>query len=167
MKKIAYIIPGFGESCKEAQYKKLAVALRTKGYVVNCVNPDWYRPISKQIFQVEKDAVVFGFSIGAVLAYLIAKKFPYRKAIFASISPIHKFSFKNFKSALHPYMSNDLATEITIDIKSIKVSLKNLKVPHVTLVGQLEKKMPQADFIVPKTGHRITTSYINCISKLI
>jgi hypothetical protein len=166
MKKIIYIIPGLGEQCTEVRYKKLAKALKTKGYKVNCINPDWYKPISTQVFPVEKNAIVCGFSLGAVLAYLVAKKYSCEKVIFASISPIHEFSFNSLVKDYSKHMPKNLAVAIATDIKSIKISLKSLKVPYVTLAGQFEKNMP-ADFLVPNTGHRMTNAYIKCIAKLV
>ncbi len=166
MKKIIYIIPGLGETCTEARYKKLAASLRAKGYKVNCVNPDWYKPLSSQVFAVGKNAVVCGFSFGAILAYLVAKKYPCKKAIFASISPLHEFSFKSLVEDYSEHMPKSLAEEIAADIKKIKVSLEGLKVPYVSLAGEFEKHMP-ADFLVPKTKHRMTDAYIKCIQKLV
>ncbi len=63
-------------------------------------------------------------------------------------------------------MSKAMATIIAKDIKKIKISLKSLSIPYVTLAGQKEKEMP-ADIIVPRTGHRMTDSYIKCIQKLV
>ncbi|MBU4480406.1 hypothetical protein KKG48_03120 [Patescibacteria group bacterium] len=175
MKKNIYIIPGLGESCDLLRYKKLVKALQINGYEVNCVNPDWYNPLSKQVFRVEKDAVVCGFSFGAVLAYLIAKKYPCRKVILASISPIHKFSFKelekDFRRDIAPKLGKELAqkrgTEMAKDIKNIKISLKSLKTPFVTLAGEKETEIMPADFIVPQAKHIMTDKYINCIQKLV
>jgi hypothetical protein len=166
MKKIIYIIPGLGEQCTEVRYKKLARALKTKGYKVNCVNPDWYKPLSQQVFVVGKNDVICGFSFGAILAYLVAKKYPCKKVIFASISPLHKFSIKSLVEDYSKHMPKSLAVAIATDIKSIKISLKILKVPYVTLAGQFEKNMP-ADFLVPNTKHRMTDVYIKCIAKLV
>lgn len=98
MKKIIYIIPALGESCDEKPYQELSKAILIKGYVVKLVNPDWYAPLTTQLFKVEKTAIIFGFSFGAVLAYLIAQKYPYRKAIFGSLSPLHTFSFKSLEN---------------------------------------------------------------------
>ena len=165
MKKIIYIIPGNGENCKLARYKKLASVLSKQGYLVKLINPDWYRPMSEQIFKVEKDAILFGFSFGAVLAYLVAKKCPCKKVIFASLSPIHTFSYKSLVDDLKPYMSEDKAIKISKDIKKIKISLNELKTPHVTLMGESEKM--DADFLVPKTGHYLSPAYIRCVSKLL
>ena len=175
MKKIIYLIPGLGENCDLLRYKKLAEVLQASGYEVKYINPDWYSPLSRQVFQVEKDAIVFGFSFGAVLAYLVAQKYPCRKVIFASISPIHKFSFKelekDYRKDIAPKIGKELAqkrgTELARDIKSIKILLKNLKTPFVTLVGEKETEMMPADFIVPQSGHRMTDKYIKCIQKLI
>ncbi len=143
----------------------LAKALADKKYKVNPVNPNWYRPISEQIFPVEKSAILVGFSFGSILAYLIAQKYPCKKIIFASISPIHEFSFDSLVKDLCKHMSKSLAEEITSDLKSIKISLKSLTTPYIILAGQLEKM--KADFLVPSTGHRMTPKYIKCIIDLV
>ena len=167
MNKIIYIIPGLGENCKLVRYKKLARVLQEKGYKVNLINPNWYRPLSEQVFHIEKEAIILGFSFGAVLAYLIVEKYPCEKAIFASISPLHTLSSKGLIEDYMKHMSKELAIEITKDIKSIKISFKDLKTPFITLAGELEvqsvKKM--ANLLVPKTGHFITNNYISCIEK--
>jgi pimeloyl-ACP methyl ester carboxylesterase len=166
MKKIIYIIPGQGENCTLARYKALAKVLVKKGYNVKKINPDWYRPLFEQIFPVEKDAVILGFSFGAVFAYLLAKKYPCRKVIFASLSPLHTFSRESLIQDMRPYMAETLAHEIAIDFKHIKIQLISLKVPYICLAGQYEKGIA-ADFLVPKSGHRITPAYIKCIEKLV
>lgn len=174
MKKTMYIIPALGESCDEKPYQKLSEALLVKGYTVKPVNPDWYAPLTTQVFKVEKTAIVFGFSFWAILAYLIAKKYPYSKAIFASISPLHIFSFKSLESDyrrdIAPKVGKEkaeiLATDLAKDIKSITIDLKSLKIPYVTLSGALERYIP-ADIKVPKTGHELTEEYIEAILKLV
>ncbi|OGD66782.1 hypothetical protein A2442_01505 [Candidatus Campbellbacteria bacterium RIFOXYC2_FULL_35_25] len=175
MEKIIYIIPGLGENCNLLRYKKLAEALQFSGYKVNCVNPDWYMPISGQVFKIEKEAILLGFSFGAILAYLVAQKYPCKKVIFASMSPIQKFSFKelekDFRRDIAPKLGKKLAkergTELARDIKNIKISLKELQTPFITLVGEKEEEMMPADFIVPQTGHIMTNRYIKCIQKLV
>jgi hypothetical protein len=65
-------------------------------------------------------------------------------------------------------MSETLASEIAVDFKHIKIQLTSLKVPYVCLAGQYEEgKGIAADFLVPKSGHRITPAYIKCIEKLV
>lgn len=163
--KTIYFIPGLGEKCNLVRYKKLAQALQKKGYVVHPINPNWYRPLSENVFPVKKEDIIIGFSFGAVIAYLIAKKYPCKKVILASLSPIHEFSFESLVKDYRIHMKKDLAIEIAKDIKQIKISLRSLKVPYVTLMGELEHD--SADFFVPKTGHEINSAYIRCIEKLI
>jgi esterase/lipase len=165
MKKIIYIIPGLGEHCGLLRYKKLKNKLSEKGYRVNCINPDWYRPLSEQIFSVEKEAIIFGFSFGAILAYLITKKQICRKIIFGSISPIHEFSFKSLVDDYSEHMPKCLAEEISMDIKKIEIVFKEIKTPFVTIAGDLEKM--KADIRVPLTGHRINKKYIESIIDLV
>ena len=165
MNKKIYIIPGQGESCDLIRYRNLTKSLEGKGYEVIPVNPNWYKPLSEQVFPVEKDAVIFGFSFGAILAYLIAIKFSCKKVIFCSISPIHQFSYRSLVKDCEEHMPKDEAVAISVDIKRIKVSLKSLTVPFVTLAGEYEKM--KADFLVPATGHRITPAYIKCIVNLL
>ena len=165
MKQTLYFIPGLGEHCNLMRYRHLKKALQSRGYNVVCVNPNWYKPISEQIFRIEKNDIIIDFSFGAILAYLIAKKYPCRKIILASISPIHTFSYSSLVKDFHVHMPKDLAVEITEDIKKIKISLNSLKTHYITLAGQLENVT--ADFIIPNTGHRMTNTYIKRIQKLV
>lgn len=165
MKTKFYFIPGMGESCKLIRYQKLVKTIEKKGYEVVCINPDWYKPITEQLFNIEKDSIIAGFSMGAVMAYLIAKKNPCKKAIFASISPVHTFKYKEFMDFLCEHMDKDLAELITKDILKIKIDLTLLNCPHVTLAGI--KEGDKADYLVPRSGHRMTDTYIKTIEKLL
>ncbi|MEI6304987.1 MAG: hypothetical protein WCP09_03170 [Candidatus Taylorbacteria bacterium] len=156
-----YIIPGLGENCQLLRYRKLEAILQSNGYEVKCFNPNWYEPLSDQVFSVEKDSIVFGFSFGAVLAYLIAKKYTCKKVIFASLSPIHKFSYDELVKDYNKHMSKKLSVRIAKDIKSIDISLNSINVPWVTMAGEYEGL--SADIIIPKTRHRITNRYIEYI----
>lgn len=156
-----YIIPGLGEDCQLLRYRRLKLALQSQGYKVKCFNPDWYKPLSDQIFRVEKNSIVIGFSFGAVLAYLIAKRFTFKKVIFASLSPIHEFTFEDLVNDLNKHMPRKLAVQISRDIKNIRISIGSLDVPRISLAGEYEKMF--ADIVVPKTRHRITNRYIDYI----
>ncbi len=155
-----------GESCDEQAYTSLAEDLQKEGYTTMPINPDWKKPLTKQTVKVEPDAIVFGFSMGAVLAYLIAKEYPCRKAILASISPIHTFSGKEFGSFLNEHMTAEESAAVAQDILNIKVDLENLKTPHVTLMGEKEgmsKEEKTPDIIVPGAGHEIDAAYRKAI----
>jgi esterase/lipase len=168
--KVVYIIPALGDSCSLQKYQRIGSVFTLKGYKVNYINPDWYEPLSTQVFKVEKSAALFGFSFGAVLAYLIAKKYPCRKVFFASLSPIHSFSYKSLVKDFSEHMSKEEAEELSADIKKIKVNLNSLETPYITIAGELEKLAKgekTADILVPKTGHRIDSRYVNAIDKVI
>jgi esterase/lipase len=140
-------------------------AIEEKGYEVVTINPDWYKPITEQIFEIEKDSIISGFSMGAVIAYLVAKKTPCKKVIFASISPVHTFKYKEFVDFLSTKMDSKLAIPITKDILNIKIDLKSLKCPYITLAG--EKEGDKADILVTRTGHNMSDTYIKCINQLL
>jgi hypothetical protein len=52
---------------------------------------DWKNKISKQVFFVEKDSVIFGFSLGAILARLVIQKHECKLVIFSSMTPLRHF----------------------------------------------------------------------------
>lgn len=165
MKKI-YIIPGYGETCFEPQYYKLKAVLEKKGYEVVDINPNWYKPLSEQTFRIEPHAILFGFSYGAILAYLIALKYPPKKLILASISPIHSFSRGSLIEEAMAHMSKEMAEDTVDDLKKIQINLSDVSCETITMAGS-EEKMEYANVRVPKTGHKITPEYIEAIKKLV
>lgn len=155
-----------GESCNEPQYSSLTKDLEEMGYSVAPINPDWKKPITKQLMKIESDSIIFGFSMGAVLAYLIVKEYPCKKAIFASISPVHTFIHNDFKKFLSEHMSLEEAELVTNDILAIDVDLQNLKTPHVTLMGDQEEMVKgekTPDIFVPGAAHEIGDDYRKAI----
>ena len=169
MNQTIYIIPGYGENCSLARYKKLIQALQKSANIVVPINPDWYQPISKQIFKIKRNSIIFGFSYGAMLAYLTARKYKCNKIILGSIAPIHTFSIKSLIKDNLEHMSKELAIAQAEDIKSIKISLDKLDCPYVTLAGELEPPIMKnnADFIIPRTNHYLSKNYIDGICKII
>ncbi|MEN9621753.1 MAG: hypothetical protein RLZZ67_187 [Candidatus Parcubacteria bacterium] len=155
-----------GENCDTKRYKDLSRALTTIGYSVKEINPDWYRPVSEAIFRVPKNAIIFGFSMGAVIAYLSAKKYPCKSVIFGSLSPLETFTFKDFSEFLMSYMKREPAEKITTDLLKIKVSLKTLKMPYIELAGEREEDL-KAHFRIPGTGHYLSKAYIEGIVRLL
>lgn len=165
MKKTVYIIPGLGERPQLARYRKLMQALVAKGYRAVGISPDWKAPISGQLFKVGKTDVVVGFSLGAVLAYLVSKKYPCGKVILASMTPVRKIPFKVIEKIFVKEVGKERASEIARDLKSVIISLRNLRTPYVTLKGEREKG--SADFLIPKTGHYISKAYSEGIVRLL
>ncbi len=152
--------------CSMPGYRTLVKIVRAQGYEIIPVNPDWLVPLSKHVFRPQKNAVLIGFSYGAVLAYLIAKKYPCRKVIFASLSPIHTFTYKMLVEEDSKIMPRKNAIANAKDIKKIKIQIKSLKAPYISLRGELEKEM-EGELLVPKTGHEMTPAYINAVTKLL
>lgn len=166
--KTIYVIPGLGESFKEARYKKLAKALRDSGHRVIEVNPNWHDPLTTLVFPVTKASVVVGFSFGAVLAYLIAKKYPCKKVVLCSLSPLHQFTFAELYDEYVKHMDEERARLLALDVLSIRrIAPQTLKMPHITLVGAKEVGMPSADLMVPNSGHYMTKEYIRAITTLV
>jgi len=97
MKKVAYIIPGFGESIKEKPYSQIS-----SFFIKNGINPilikiNWkYRVMSNYIKQFKKQAkiknpnYIFGFSFGAIIALICANEIKPKKLILCSLSPYFK-----------------------------------------------------------------------------
>jgi len=174
MKNRIFLIPGFGETCKLVRYQYLIHKLEKKGYHVVPVNPDWYKPLTSHVFRIHKSDIVIGFSFGAVISYLIAKKFTCKKIILASLSPLHTFGFKSLQKDCVRNVTRKvgkrsaviLGTKLAKNIMSIKISLNSLRVPYITLSGQLERGMP-ANIKVPKTAHYMTRTYANTIAGLL
>lgn len=162
MKQTIYIIPGFGSSCREKSYISLARKLKPR-FNIKKVNPDWRKPLSGQIFRISENDIVIGFSFGAVLAYLISKKFKPFKTILASLSPLKDFTYKELFTDNLKYMSSTKAAAVAKDLKKIHIDLT--KVRAITISG--EKENMSTDFIVLKTGHSLTPKYVNSIVKLV
>ena len=100
MKKILYIIPGWTETTRRRPYQLLRKEAQKNGYEVIFKNIDWKKPLSSQVFSTPEDAVIFGFSLGAILAWLAAQQNPCRLLILASMTPHYSFTDSKIKKAL-------------------------------------------------------------------
>lgn len=152
MKKL-YIIPGWKETCRRKSYQLLAKAAAKKGYEIVFKNVNWKQKLSTQIFPIEKNSVIFGFSLGAVLARLIVQKYECKHVLLASMTPLSCFKDREVRKAL----IDILGLKFVNDVK------KNLKPTHkakkqTILYGDKEEE--KADILVPTTGHEISGEYI-------
>ena len=162
IKNKVYIIPAWGSVCTERPYILLSRALKAKGYNPIPINPNWYHLLTRQVFRPEPDSIIIGHSFGAVLAYLIARKYPLKKVILASLSPVKKLSYNNLYKEAVKHMSPNMATAIISDIKSIKIDRKKMICPHILFAGDREKDI-LSDIKVKNTGHFLTSTYIKAI----
>ncbi len=160
MKKILYIIPGLEETCRRKPYRALAKIAEAKGYEVVFKNVDWKQNLSPQIIPVTENSVIFGFSLGAVLARLIAQEYPCKHLILASMTPLHCFKGGEMRKALvdllgEPYIS-DIEKKLTPTHKAKKQTI---------MYGDKEEET--ADILVLNTEHEITENYLTALSKLL
>ena len=160
MNKTLYIIPGWQETTKRQSYQKLRLLAQKKGYSVIFHNIDWKKPLSQQTLSVPKNSIVFGFSLGAILAWLIAQNNPCELLILASMTPHKSFNDKTTKKALIEITGKAMVSDI---IKNLKTNHKALR--QVILYG--DKENEKADILVKNTDHEITENYLNEIKKIL
>ena len=160
MRKVLYIIPAWEETCKAKPYQHLADAATKKGYEVICIDVDWKKPLSPQVFSVPPEAVLFGFSLGAILAWLVAQKHPCRHLILASMTPHYSFADPMIKKALI-----DLAGKEFVDDVIEHLATAHLAEKQTTMYGDREEET--ADILVPQTEHELNDRYIAEIDKIL
>ncbi len=160
MKKFLYIIPGWEETCRRKPYKQLKIVAEKKGYKVVSIKVDWKKPLSGQLFVVEKEAIVFGFSLGAILGWLVAQKYPCKHLILASMTPHSSFKDPKIKKLLIEITGATFVFDINANLK------KNHRAENQTIIyGDQEEE--KADILVTNTQHELTSNYIKVIEKLL
>lgn len=160
MKKI-YILPGYKETTRRKPYQKLRSILQKNGYEVVFKNIDWKKKLTKQIFEIEKDSIIFGFSLGAILAHMIAQKYPCKHAIFASITILDDFKKGKNRDLLIELLGKNFVNDIRDYLKP-----KNKALRQTIMYGDKEGET-KADIFVKNTGHEISNKYIKEIIKII
>jgi len=160
MKKL-YIIPGWEETIEDKKYQKVISMAREKGFEVTGKNVNWKQNLSEQIFLAEEESVIFGFSLGAVLARLIAQKYSCKHLILASMTPLSSFSEDiKTRKALCELVGDSFVDSVDRNLE------KSHKAERQTVIyGDQENE--EADVLVPNTDHEINDAYIKEIGKLI
>jgi hypothetical protein len=159
MNKKIYIIPGWKETSRRKQYQSLARSVRSEGYDVVFKNVDWNKKLSQQIFEIEKDSVLFGFSLGALLARLIAQESKCDLVIFASMTPLRHFQGGPQEKILVDVVGKKLVNDVKENLKP------RIKSRSVSMYG--DKENEKGDVIVSNTDHEISDNYINKIIEII
>lgn len=160
MKKILYIIPGYQDTSRRKPYQSLATIARKKGYEVVFYNINWKKRLSPQVFPVPKNAVIFGFSLGAILARLVAQDYPCRHLILASMAPLYSFKGGKNKKPLVDLLGSRYIEDIAKNLK-----LKHLADKQTRMYGALEGG--RGDIIVPNTEHELSEQYIKEIARIL
>lgn len=140
MKKL-YIIPGWGETIRFKQprefidwaskkYEIVPVRYVSKKGILLSEN---LKIIREQVKKPTNKSVIFGFSMGALFAYILASEIKFEKAIICSISPV-------LENDLDFYKIKDVRKIFTDRvIKELKTwKYKKLKCPAVFMCGDKE-----------------------------
>ena len=160
MKKILYVIPGWQDTGEENGYKNLGKAAFDKGYDVKSIKVDWTKPLSIQTFEAPKNSTIFGFSLGAILARLIAQKTECEHIILASMTPDYSFKDEEILKALIEMTGKEFVDDIMVSMQNNNRALK-----QTVIYG--DKENEPGDIIVPDTDHEITENYITEIVKIL
>ncbi len=160
MNKKFYIIPGWKETCRRRQYKLLAKSVQKKGYEVVYKNVDWSKKLSDQFFPVEKNSVVFGFSMGAIFARLIVQKHVCAHVILASMTPLEYFKGGKKERLLVDAIGIRTVLDVKKHLKSVHKARK-----QTIMYGDKEEE--SADILVKNTQHEISLNYVKAVIKLI
>ncbi|HAO65022.1 TPA: hypothetical protein DCQ44_03530 [Candidatus Taylorbacteria bacterium] len=160
MKGNFYIIAGWCDTTGRAPYQRLAEIARFKGYNVMKVNPEWDEALSGQIFPVTENDVVFGFSMGAILACMVGQRYPHRKLILASMTPVLDLSRPSL---------NILGKALSTDCKKFKYG--GVNATYFYGERELDSSLDSlrrhcAEFkVVPKACHQLSSEYIQLIGE--
>ena len=146
MKKILYIIPGYGESTAIGGYPEIIAHAAKKGYEVIPFNPKWSRSIMSQWVENflalaeqhdAKNISILGFSLGASISVLSASKLNFREIISCSLSPFFKEDIAELSPKARKTASDYLGKRRMADFKKYSFP-SHLKTPIHFLVGSKE-----------------------------
>ncbi len=181
-----YIIPGWGGKIHSRSYQSLIRSVKGR-YVVVPVelsltdkqylfgkNRQFSEILKKAKQQIKKGSskdAIFGFSIGALIAYKLATKIKFKQVIICSISPI-------LDEDLSLYPPKEVVKIFTPEqVKELnKIKYGKPKGKTAIFYGTLEskeciersKRLP-SDIVTPikNTKHSLTSNYLKAVKQLI
>lgn len=160
MEKI-YIISGYQETTRRRPYQKLRKILQAKGYEVIFKNINWKQNLTEQIFEIEKDSIIFGFSLGAILARLVVQNYCCKHAIFASMTDLNDFKKGKNREALIELLGEKFVNDVRDYLKPKHKALK-----QTIMYGDKEGEL-EADVFVKNTEHELSEEYLKEIVKIL
>lgn len=174
-----YIIPAFEETLRNQGYKQIVSIARKKKYEVVVLRLQMGKgkllsELVEEGVKIIKDGncVIFGFSIGALIAYRISEKLPVKKGIFCSTSPALGKDISNIVRSANRYFGKRAVREL----KGMDYG-KSLARKTVFLCGEHEsdylvkrtKKLARKNRgelrIIKNNIHQLTPAYISEIAK--
>ncbi|EKE06773.1 MAG: hypothetical protein ACD_18C00282G0005 [uncultured bacterium] len=188
MSKIVYIIPGFGQNTDMPGYTDLIKFFKTKKFKVvpikitwkNKVMSDYVNEFQNQlVHKKEDDIYLFGFSFGAIIAFISAEKIKPKTLFLASLSPYFKEDLKYNPLAWSKYLGkkrmkdfenfsfNQLSKKINCQTYLFVEGLKNKEI--LRRVKDAHKKIKKSELIIiENTKHDISqTEYLNKVKETI
>ncbi len=189
MKKVAYIIPGYGEShLRQSGYNKVAKFFKEQGITPIHVQINWkykkparFEDYVKQFLKVYKkpkgtEVYILGFSYGAIIAFLSAVKTKPKALILCSLSPYFKEDQKNLKPIWikwwrKNFIESDFSfTELASKVKTKTYLIVGNKEPNHCLVRarDAKRKLDARLSIAKGAKHNIgQKEYLQTVKKVI
>ncbi|UCG95454.1 MAG: hypothetical protein JSV92_00155 [archaeon] len=106
MKKVAFIIPGWGDSLKQKEYRQIAEFFKSKKIKPVLIEIDWkYKTMTDYVNQFleiyrenrAKEVYLLGFSWGAMIGFISSAKIKPKISILCSLSPYFREDLKYLK----------------------------------------------------------------------
>ena len=133
------------------------------------VDIDWTSPLSKSVFRADSDDIIIGFSMGAIIAYLIAIQ--YKCHLFAcSMTNPNAYSREVWMTESKKDMPEENAIRQVDELLGLNLDLERLDQKRLkcfygekeNLQGIIVSK--SNNIIIPNTGHELSSDYINKIN---
>lgn len=178
MKPRLIIIPGFGETAREAPYRELVRHARKK-FRVSTYNPKWERRTVRNWLEGLLERIkpgeqieLLGFSFGAFLAILAAENYPLHKIYACSPSPWFKENLGAMPAPAREYLGirrvADLATRAMPKklLTKIHVHVGEKEIPIAFGTAHaMAKRYGGRITVIRGAGHELTPDYLHELKK--
>jgi hypothetical protein len=147
VKRVLYIVPGYTENVTSAKYSRIASHAKKLGFEVVRVQPQWkkgwsWQPsyvtaITRAIRKEPHEAVLLGFSWGALACFFAAKQVKPSGLILCSLSPWlveDHYHLEQMCGELYPHLANEQMLKPAGSFASVH----GVKAKTVLFIGEKE-----------------------------
>ncbi len=186
MKRVVYIIPGYGGSEKHKVLKKIESWFEKKGITPKFVKIRWtYRTHDDYLNDFfnhhtpNEEVYLFGFSFGAMTAFMASTQIKVKTLFLCSLSPYFKedldyipASYKMFigkkrMSVLNKLSFNELAKKVRADKTIIIVGVKEGG-DSMRRAQEAHKQIKNSELVVINARHKLESKvYLDAVEKVI
>lgn len=177
MKRVAFIIPGFGHTPKLQIYQDIACEFEKKGIEAVILDIPWNRKVMSDYVKVFKEkyqqlsfdeGYVLGFSFGAMISFISSPELKFKTQILCSLSPWFKEDLPYLKawwkkvvgkrrvSDLTGFSYRDLARDIDCRTILLAGSKEEIEVERNNQAVFSLLKCPKEYFVIEGAKHDIT-----------